>query len=440
MLLLALVVLPQCKESNPITGRKQLRLINPNTLFAQSESAYRDNLQKSKPCQDAAIVSIVKEVSERVINATLHYYKMIGRSNDLKNYRWEVYVIDEPDVINATCMPGGKIVVYTGILRVTVNPDGLASVLGHEIGHALANHSAERTSQIILAQAVAAGIDVATLNEEQEVRQAIMQLYGIGAQFGVILPFSRKHESESDQIGLRLMALAGYDPYEAPRVWKRMIALGGQQPPQFLNTHPSHEKRITDLNANIPKAIAFAKKYGGDRPFSPEIKPQEPSKVQSSLPNTPALHPEKSATVLGPNRIQPEKPMKPIVAPEKRFLEKDPQKNAQFKGGDQTEAGNEFWVCEKPIAGTTWKIQLGYSTTCSVAQSAYDNLRSLGIFEAEYLPNTKNYRILIGSWKTEQETNNAACVAKQQKFSNVIVAEYREGNRISSKLIWRSCN
>ena len=180
-------------------------------------------------------------------------------SAQLNGYQWEFNLVESEEV-NAWCMPGGKVVVYTGILPVVQNEEGLAVVLGHEIAHAIAEHGNERMSQELLRSVGAVGLMVALDKEPEETKALWMGVYGVGSTLAVMLPYARTHESEADRMGLIFMAMAGYDPHEAPVFWERMAASGGAQPPEFLSTHPSHETRIQDLNSWIPEAMEYYKK------------------------------------------------------------------------------------------------------------------------------------------------------------------------------------
>jgi predicted Zn-dependent protease len=197
----------------------------------------------------------IKAAAEKYLNS-------IGQTEYLKDYRWEYKLVDSKDV-NAWCMPGGKIVVYSGILPITKDDAGLATVMGHEVSHALANHGAQRMSATQLQQIGAVGVSLATGSQSAEKQQMWQQYYGLGSEVGVMLPFSRSHESEADKIGLILMAIAGYNPDQAIDFWQRMASKsGGESPPEFMSTHPSDATRIANLKALIPEAKAVAAKFG----------------------------------------------------------------------------------------------------------------------------------------------------------------------------------
>ncbi|HNL39650.1 MAG TPA: M48 family metallopeptidase, partial [Saprospiraceae bacterium] len=206
-------------------------------------------------------VDLVRRVGNDLKAAVEVYYRATGKSSELKDFSWEFNVVDDSKTINAFCMPGGKVVVYTGILAVTKNEDALAVVMGHEIAHALANHGNERMSQGLVAQLGLTSLDLALSQKPSETRNLLMAAAGAGAQVGVLLPFSRKHESEADEIGLYLMTMAGYNPNEAAPFWDRMTKSGGSRPPEFLSTHPDPKRRSQDLKALVPKAMEYKRKY-----------------------------------------------------------------------------------------------------------------------------------------------------------------------------------
>ena len=192
----------------------------------------------------------------------LNMSKVNGYKGYLKDYQWE-YKLVEGKEVNAWCMPGGKIVVYSGILPITKDDAGLATVMGHEVAHALANHGQQRMSAGMLQQLGAVGVAAATGGKSAETQQIAMTAYGATTQFGGMLPFSRSHESEADKIGLTLMAIAGYNPEQSVVFWSRMAtASGGNKPPEFMSTHPSDETRIANLRRLVPEAKAEALKFG----------------------------------------------------------------------------------------------------------------------------------------------------------------------------------
>lgn len=248
--------------TNPVTGKKNLNFVSNSELFPSSFQQYGTFLKENKVITGTADAKRVEAVGMRIRAAAEKYLTYLGQSQYLNDYRWEYKLVDSKEV-NAWCMPGGKIVVYSGILPITKNDTGLATVMGHEVSHALANHGAQRMSASQLQQLGAAGVAVATGSQSAEKQKMWQQYYGLGSQVGVMLPFSRSHETEADKIGLTLMAIAGYNPDEAIAFWQRMAAQSaGQAQPEFLSTHPSDATRIANLQALIPEAKALAAKVG----------------------------------------------------------------------------------------------------------------------------------------------------------------------------------
>ena len=243
----------------PVTGRKSLNILPDSELLSMSLEQYNDVLKKSKLSNDPAKVHMVRRVGERIASATEQFFTEKGMESEIKNYKWEFNLIEDDKVANAWCMPGGKVAVYTGILPITQDDTGLAVVMGHEISHAIAKHGNERMSQQLLAQLGAVGLSAALSSNPGATSEIFMAAYGLGANVGVLLPYSRVQESEADHIGLILMAKAGYDPREAVPFWKRMNEKGGSRPPEFLSTHPAPETRIKDIEAEVPEAMKYYK-------------------------------------------------------------------------------------------------------------------------------------------------------------------------------------
>jgi predicted Zn-dependent protease len=202
---------------------------------------------------------MITKVGQRISSAAERWLTANGYPGYLKDYKWEYHLVND-ETVNAWCMPGGKIVFYTGILPITQTETGVAVVMGHEVAHALADHGAQRMSAGTLQQLGAVAGNIAI--KDDQTRNTFNQAYGVGSTVGLMLPFSRSHETEADRIGLQIMAIAGYDPAEAAELWKRMQARGGEAPPEFLSTHPSNETRIANLTAWAPEAKAEAKKFG----------------------------------------------------------------------------------------------------------------------------------------------------------------------------------
>jgi predicted Zn-dependent protease len=251
------VVLIACHK-NAVTGKRSLNLVPESELSQMSELEYRKFLAEHPPLPDIdSRVQMVKGCGIRIQKAVEKYYTDKGLSKELNNFSWEFNVVNE-ETINAWCMPGGKVVFYTGILPITQDEDGLSVVMGHEVAHAVARHGNQRMSQGLLVQFGGAMLSVALSQKPQLTQQIFLQSFGIGSQLG-ILSYSRKHETEADKMGLIFAAMAGYDPEAAISFWQRMANLGGQKPPELLSTHPSDEKRINDLKAFMPEAKKYYK-------------------------------------------------------------------------------------------------------------------------------------------------------------------------------------
>jgi predicted Zn-dependent protease len=248
--------------TNPLTGKKTLNFVSNSELFPSSFQEYGIFLKENKVISGTTDAKRVENVGMKIKLAAERYLASLGQTEYLKDYRWEYKLVDSKE-INAWCMPGGKIVVYSGILPITKDDAGLATVMGHEVSHALANHGAQRMSAAQLQGLGAAGVAVATGGQSEANQQIWQQVYGVGSQVGVMLPYSRSHESEADKIGLTLMAIAGYNPDLAIAFWQRMSAnSAGQAPPEFMSSHPSDATRIANLKALIPEAKAIAAKFG----------------------------------------------------------------------------------------------------------------------------------------------------------------------------------
>lgn len=249
---------------NQVTGRKQLILIPETELQSMAGQQYKQFLSENKVVATTVNkdAEMVRRVGTRIAYAISKFYEQQGKSDILNGYSWEFNLVDSKDV-NAWCMPGGKVVVYTGLLPVTQNEAALAVVMGHEIAHAIAKHGNERMSQGLMQQFGGIALQVAVANKPQETQNMFMSVYGLGSTVGAILPFSRKQELEADQFGLRFAAMAGYNPQEAIAFWKRMAQVGGgQKPPELLSTHPSDETRIQKMDGYVKEAMQYYKPAG----------------------------------------------------------------------------------------------------------------------------------------------------------------------------------
>jgi len=242
------------------TGKKTMALVPNDQLFPTAFAQYDQFLSENKVVKGTKDAEMITRVGQRIAVAAERWLNANGYQGYLNDYKWEYNLVDDKTV-NAWCMPGGKIVFYTGILPIAANETGVAAIMGHEVAHALANHGQQRMSAGLLQQGVAIAGNIAIKDEKS--RNAFNQYYGIGSTVGVMLPFSRAHETEADRIGLYIMAIAGYNPDEAAELWKRMKAnSGGQAPPEFLSTHPSNDTRIANLQKLAPTAKKEAAKFG----------------------------------------------------------------------------------------------------------------------------------------------------------------------------------
>lgn len=251
-------------STNPVTGRKQLTLVPEQELQAMATQEYRNFLSQNKTVSPSADkdAEMVRRVGNRLANAMQTYYKQQGLSEALSGYQWEFNLVND-NAANAWAMPGGKVVVYTGLLPITQNEAALANVLGHEISHAVFQHGNERMSQGLAQQLGGVALSVALSSKPQATQNLFMQAYGVGSNIGVLLPFSRKHELEADRYGMRWAAMAGYNPREAIALWQRMEKMSnGSKPPEFLSTHPAEANRIENLQKYLNEALQYYKPMG----------------------------------------------------------------------------------------------------------------------------------------------------------------------------------
>ena len=241
-----LVLLATACTSAPYTNRSQFILVSESFENSLGVDAYKEVLTKSKISHDPQLVGVMHDVGERIAKAA-----------DKSTYHWEFNVIDDPKTANAFALPGGKIAVYTGLFPIAHDSAGLAAVLGHEIGHALAHHAGERMSQNVAVQVLGTGLSVGLGGQSPGTQSAIMQAFGLGAQVGVLLPFSRTQEAEADHIGLILMAKAGYDPHAALDLWQRFAKMEKQSPPEYLSTHPNYNTREQNIASWMSEAMGY---------------------------------------------------------------------------------------------------------------------------------------------------------------------------------------
>ncbi len=251
----SLVLLAAC-TTVPITGRRQLSLVGDGEMNSLAATQYKQVLAQSKLSTNAQENAMVKRVGQRIQQAVETYFRQQNASDQLAGYQWEFNVIQDDKQQNAWCMPGGKVAVYTGILPITQDENGLAVVMGHEVAHAVAKHGSERMSQGLVQQLGGAALSVALSSNAPATQQMALQAFGVGSSLGV-LKFGRNQESEADHLGLIFMAMAGYNPETAIGFWQRMDAKGGASPPEFLSTHPSNGTRIAGIERELPEARKY---------------------------------------------------------------------------------------------------------------------------------------------------------------------------------------
>lgn len=234
----------------PLTGRKQLSLVSDSEVLSLSNESYKNYLKSARLSTNSTQSTMVKRCGNRIQQAVESYFKSQGAADQLNGYTWE-FVLASDKTPNAFCLPGGKVVVYDGILPYTANETGLAVVLGHEIAHAVARHSNERISQQMLVQTGGTLLGTLISDRSNSTQNIVSSIYGLGANYGVMLPFSRKQEYEADRLGLIFMAMAGYDPSEAISFWSRMSEGKTASVPEFLSTHPADNNRIEALKGTL---------------------------------------------------------------------------------------------------------------------------------------------------------------------------------------------
>jgi len=256
-LVLVFILLGLGCSTVPITGRTQLELVPSDQLMAMSADQYGDFMSKHEVITNTPDARMVAQVGNRISQAVERYFREQNKSGMLDGYNWEFNLIKDPGV-NAWAMAGGKVAVYTGILEIARGENGLATIMGHEIAHAVAQHGNERMSQSLLNQLGGMALATALSQQPAMTRELLMAAYGAGTQVGIMLPYSRLHETEADQMGLIFMAMAGYDPRQAVDFWSRMKKQGQKgAPPEFLSTHPAHATRIAQIKEYLPKAMTY---------------------------------------------------------------------------------------------------------------------------------------------------------------------------------------
>ncbi len=243
-----------------ITDRKQLIILGDNTIYPQAFKAYKDFKRKNKLIKKGQDIQNINEVTENIKKAIKSYYKAINKPDPTANFRWEVILVENKDIKNAWCMPGGKMAVYTGILEIANNKDAIAALMGHEIAHAVARHGSERASQEMLLELGTMAVEQLILGQPMSTNSR--KLYQYFSTFGVMLPFSRNHETEADYLGLVFMHFAGYRMEESYKMWERMQKTSDNKNiPEFLSTHPSSKNRIAKIKKWIPEVKKKFKNY-----------------------------------------------------------------------------------------------------------------------------------------------------------------------------------
>jgi len=249
-------MLPSCTTA-PITERKQLKIVSEANLNARAAQIYEKIKEKEKMSDDTKTLNEIKEIGKKMEDSISEYFYREKLNDPTSNFDWEYILIDKKKVRNAWCMPGGKIAVYTGILEVTKNTNGLAAVMGHEVAHAVAKHSVERASRGTLLNAGTRIIDIASGGILSDINRTTgINTVGLLSQLGIMNPFNRKQESEADYLGMIFSSLSGYDIRETVKIWERMKEFNkGKEPPQFMSTHPSSDNRIKKLNEWMNEVI-----------------------------------------------------------------------------------------------------------------------------------------------------------------------------------------
>ena len=244
----------------PLTGRRQLNLMPESDMISLGLTSYNEFMKENAVSRDRSNTAMVKDVGNDIARAVNKYFKENNLQDKLQGYKWEFNLIKNDSIPNAWALPGGKVAVYSGILPYTRDKNGMAVVVSHEIAHAVARHGNERMSQMLMLQLGGMAMNEAIKSKPEETKGIYNTIYGIGAQLGVMLPYSRDHELEADRMGLIFMAMAGYNPESAVSFWERMASSGGGSPPEFLSTHPSDGSRISKIKAALPEAMKYYKK------------------------------------------------------------------------------------------------------------------------------------------------------------------------------------
>jgi predicted Zn-dependent protease len=257
-LILLLITTVACSVV-PFSNRKRINIVPDEMMLSMSFTNYSDFLSQNPPLPISNTnVKMVKDVGNKLSAAVGSFMNQKGMASEIKGFNWDFNLVNNKEV-NAWCMPGGKVVIYTGLLPISKDADGLAVVMGHEIAHAVAKHGSERMSQQLLIQLGGMSLSAALENKPEATKNVFLTVFGVGSTLGT-LAYSREHEYEADKLGLFFMAMAGYDPNKAVSFWERMSQMGGSSVPELLSTHPSDTKRIAEMRKNLPEALKYYKK------------------------------------------------------------------------------------------------------------------------------------------------------------------------------------
>ncbi|WPP50559.1 M48 family metallopeptidase [Catalinimonas niigatensis] len=245
----------------PLTGRQQFTPLPESQILSLSFQNYNDVLKSSKLSNDQKNVQMIRNVGKKLSTSVENYFREQNQSDRIDGFNWEFNLIEDDNTANAWCMPGGKVAFYTGILPICQDEQGVATVMSHEIAHAIAKHGNERMAQQLAVQLGGTALSVALSEQPETTQQLAFAAFGLGAQYGVLLPYSRQHETEADELGIYFMSMAGYDTNAAIDFWQRMAKQGGERPPEFLSTHPDPKNRVRHIQQVIPKAQKYKGEY-----------------------------------------------------------------------------------------------------------------------------------------------------------------------------------
>lgn len=396
LLLLVSICLYNCRPV-AMTGRQQLRLSSEKRYIKEAAGLYAQIRANNPISEDMEQSKMVQDVTTDLVKAVNRYYEQNHLTAQIKRFQWQVTLFDSPE-INAFCLPGGKISVMTGILPIAQNRDGLAAIIGHEIAHALAGHGLERKSigNLLTVGAITTDVVLASQGKTVDTRQNAQNVYTLGAILGAQLPYSRLHEHEADEMGLYLMAMAGYDPTEAPHVWERMIELNGKSNGGFFSTHPKDSKRKQRLESLCPKAREYARLYGP--PSAPDATP---------TPTEPV-------------------PTEPIATAERRQAPQNPSPVAVKTGAETTMAGfQSASAAPKAAPQDYFRLQVAYVNSFNLSKYK----KKGNSFQIEKAKGSADMWIVWHEESFEDKAEAASTLSqiKEQGFKDACVIEFRKG-------------